>query len=313
MTVAPLDGTASRQAIAGPGYAIVSDVSADGRLLLTQGDMRFILRGQVPGQSVEQEFTWLGSSIFPFVSRDGRYIAFEDFAPDAGADYQVALRDVAANTVVRLGPGTSLGLSPDGEWASAHIPSTQKVVFYRTGVGEPVVLDRGPIDLTRFAVEWFTNGARVLYCGREPSAAARCYAQDIKGGPPAVVTPDDVTAAVLARDDRTLLMRRGDLFQILKMPGTPVDARGFTAGDELLTWNADASGVVVADTRVLPVRVDLVEPWSGRRTLLKELAPPDRSGVTGVGYLHWLPDGRGYAYVYTHAVGQLFIVSGWQR
>jgi hypothetical protein len=313
VTVAAIDGTPLRQAIAGPGYAIVSDVSADGRLLLTQGDTRSMLRGQVPGQTVEQEFPWLGFSIFPFVSRDGRYVAFEDVSPGAGADYQVALRDVVANTVARLGRGTALGLSPDGAWAAAHIPSTQKVVFYRTGVGEPIVLDRGPIDLTRFAMEWFTNGARVLYCGRETSTAARCYAQDIKGGLPAVVTPDGVTAAVLAPDDRTLLIRRGDLFQVLKIGGTPVDARGFTAGDELLTWNADANGVVVADTSALPARVDLVEPWSGRRTLLKELAPPNRTGVTSVGFVHWLPDGRGYAYAYTHDVGQLFIVSGWQR
>ncbi|MGH9241518.1 MAG: WD40 repeat domain-containing serine/threonine protein kinase [Vicinamibacterales bacterium] len=313
VTVAPVDGTALRQAIAGPGYAIVSDVSADGRLLLTRGDARSILRGQIPGQTVEREFRWLNSSIFPFVSGDGRYVAFEDFSPGAGADYQVALRNVAANTVVHLGRGTALGLSPDGAWAAAHRPSDQKIVFYRTGVGEPVVLDRGPIDLTRFALEWFTNGARVLYCGREASTAARCYAQDIKGGPAAVVTPDDVTAAVLARDDRTLLIRRGDLFQVLEIGGTPVDARGFIPGDELLTWNAAGDGVVVADTSVLPARVDLVEPWSGRRTLLKELAPPDRSGVTSVGFVHWLPDGRGYAYAYTHDVGQLFIVSGWQR
>ena len=313
VTVAPVDGTALRQAIAGPGYAIVSDVSADGRLLLTQGDMRSILRGQVPGQTVEREFAWLDYSIFPFISRDGRYVAFEDASASAGADYQVALRDVARNTVVRLGRGTALGLSPDGAWAAAHIPSTQKVVFYRTGVGEPIVLDRGPIDLTRFALEWFTNGARVLYCGREASTSARCYAQDIKGGPPAVVTPDGVTAAVLARDDRTLLIRRGDLFQLLKIGETPIDARGFTAADALVTWNAEANGVVVADTSTLPARVDLVEPWSGRRTLLKELEPPDRAGVTSVGFVHWLPDGRGYAYAYTHDVGQLFIVSGWQR
>jgi hypothetical protein len=59
---------------------------------------------------------------------------------------------------------------------------------------------------------------------------------------------------------------------VLKIGGTPVDAKGFTAGDLLLTWNADASGVVVADVGTLPARVDLVDPWSGRRTRLKDLA-----------------------------------------
>ena len=76
----------------------------------------------------------------------------------------------------------------------------------------------------------------------------------------------------------------------------PVDAKGFTAADVLLTWNAGATGVVVADVGTLPARVDLVDPRSGRQVRLKELAPPDRSGVTAVGDVHWLPDGRGYAY-----------------
>ena len=103
VTVAAVDGGAVlRQVTAGPGSAVVSDVSADGQLLLTRGDVRISLRGQVPQETEEREFPWLDSSIFPAVSRDGRYIAFEDFSQSAGADYQVALRDVAADTVVRL-------------------------------------------------------------------------------------------------------------------------------------------------------------------------------------------------------------------
>jgi dipeptidyl aminopeptidase/acylaminoacyl peptidase/predicted Ser/Thr protein kinase len=306
--VAPIDGTPPRQVLAGPGYSIVSDLSADGRLLLTRGDDRYSLRGQVPGETVEREFPWLDYPLFPSVSRDGRYIAFEDASQSAGADYQVALRNVAANTVSRLGPGTALGVSPDGAWVAAQVPSTLKIQFYPTGVGDPLALDRGPIDLTRYAVEWFSNSARVLYCGREPSTRSRCYAQDIKGGPADVVTPDDVTEAVLASDDRTLLIRRGQSFQVLKIGGTPVDARGFTPSDRLLTWNATASGVVVADG-TLPARIDLVDPSSGLRTRLKDLTPPD--GV--VFNIHWLPDGRGYAYSYSQRSGQLFIVTGWRR
>ena len=195
---------------------------------------------------------------------------------------------------------------------AAQVPSTQKILFYPTGVGDPVVLDRGPIDLTRYAVEWFTNSERVLYCGRERSTPSRCYAQDIKGGQPAAVTPDDVTAAVLAGDNRTLLIGGSGRFQVLKIGGTPVDAKGFTARDQLLTWNADASGGVVSDTSTLPARSDLVDPRSGRRTQLKELAPPDRSGVVNLGEVHWLRGGRGYVYSFGHEVDRLFCGSGWR-
>jgi hypothetical protein len=313
VVVASLDGSPPRQVAAGPGYAVVSDLAANGRLLLTKGSLRYDLRGQVPGEATEREFPWLDGSLFPGLSHDGRRLVFEDVSQSAGADYQVALRDIATGSVARLGPGTSLGLSPDSAWAAAQIPSTLQMVLYPTGVGEPVRLDSGPIDLTRIAVEWFSNSRRLMYCGRGRGAPARCYAQDVTGGPPAVVTPDDVTSAVLAGDDRTLLMQRGDQFQVMTIGGTPIDAKGFAAADRLLTWNSEGRAVVVADNSTMPAGIDLVDPWSGSRRRLRVLAPPDRTGVVRIDHVHWLPDGRGYVYSYQREEGQLFIVSGWRR
>ena len=306
-----IDKPAPRQVVAGPGHGVMSDISADGRLLLTRGDIRLGLRAQVPGEAVERDVSWLGQAIFPSLSRDGRHLLFEDLN-QSGRDYQVALRDIAANKVVRLGPGSALGLSPNGAWAAAQIPSTLKMLFYPTGLGDPISLDRGPIDLTTFSLEWFSNSERVLYCGREASAPSRCYAQNIRSGPPVAVTPDGVTGAWLASDDRTLLIRRTTGgHQLLPMGGTPVDARGFAPGDRPLTWTADRRGVVVADLGPLPARIDVVDPWSGRRAPLKELTPPDRSGVVRIENVSWHADGRGYAYSYMREVDQLFVVTGW--
>jgi hypothetical protein len=176
-----------------------------------------------------------------------------------------------------------------------------------------VPLDRGPIDVTAFPLEWFSDSTRVLYCGREASAPSRCYVQHIRSGAPAAVTPDEVIHAELAGDDRTLLIRRvNGTFQILPIGGTPVDAKGFRPTDRLLTWTADNQGLVVADLGSLPARIDVVDPWSGRRTPLKELAPPDRSGVVRIEFMFWLAHGRGYAYSYQHEIDQLFVVTGWQ-
>jgi len=214
--------------------------------------------------------------------------------------------------LLALTRGTRLG--PYETWAAAQIPSTLKIVFYPTGLGDPIALDRGPIDLTDVTIKWFANSSRVLYCGREPTMPSRCYAQDIRGGSPAPVTPDEVTDAVLDGDDRTLLMRRSDgSFQMMPIGGTPVDAKGFTPGDRLLTWTADRSGVVVSDVGAAPAKVGLVDPASGRRSRLKELAPPDRAGVTEVSDVYWLPNASGYVYSYQHEIGQLYVVSGWQH
>ena len=70
--------------------------------------------------------------------------------------------------------------------------------------------------------------------------------------------------------------------------------------------------VVVSDLDSLPARIDVVDPWSGRRTPLKELAPPDRSGVVRINFMFWLAHGRGYAYSPQHEIDQLFVVTGWQ-
>ena len=100
---------------------------------------------------------------------------------------------------------------------------------------------------------------------------------------------------------------------MMPIGGTPVDAKGFTPGDRLLTWTADRSGVVVSDVGAVPAKVGLVDPASGRRSRLKELAPPDRAGVTEVSDVYWLPNASGYVYSYQHEIGQLYIVTGWPR
>jgi len=56
--------------------------------------------------------------------------------------------------------------------------------------------------------------------------------------------------------------------------------------------------------------VEKVELESGRRMLVRELAPADRSGVTGIDTVAMSGDGKWYAYGYARDVSQLFTVEG---
>jgi WD40 repeat protein len=300
-----------RQVLAGPGNAFIADIETDGRLLLVRGDVRFSLRALLAGDTDERDLSWLDFPLQASLSRDSRHMAFADLSQSAGVDYSVALRDIAADKVVRLGPGASLGLSPDARWAAAQIPSSLKLVLYPTGTGDVVTLEPR-IDLTQRQVRWFSNSAKVLYCGRRDGQPSRCYAREISGGTAVAVTPDDVTDAIAASDDRTLLIRRGSgAMQVMTIGGgAPADVKGFAPDDTLLAWTPDGAGVIVTKQAEVPAPVDRVDPVTGARTHLKDLGPPDRTGVNQIESVNWLAGGPGYVYAFARQLSQVFIVRG---
>ena len=56
----------------------------------------------------------------------------------------------------------------------------------------------------------------------------------------------------------------------------------------------------------------VIDVETGRRTLLKELAPPDRNGVGMIGLYYMvsvLTDGRGYAYQVTRSADTLYVAA----
>jgi len=66
----------------------------------------------------------------------------------------------------------------------------------------------------------------------------------------------------------------------------------------------------VVCTRDVPARLERVDVTTGVRTLVKELAPPDRAGVTSIAVTQWIDGGRGYVYGYTRNMSKLFVVRG---
>jgi hypothetical protein len=300
-----------RQVSAGPGSAAVMDMTADGRLLMTRGELRFTIQVLVPGDAVERNASWLDFPLTPTLSRDGRHMAFADLSQNAGSDYAVAVRDMATDKVVRLGPGSAMGISPDGRWVAAQLPSTLKLFLYPTGAGDPVVLDPR-IDVSERQVRWFSDSSRIIYCGRKDSATARCYITDVKGGTSSAIAVDDVVNAIPAGDDRTLIIRRtSGVVQTMTIGGgAPADTKGFGPDDELLAWTPDHGGVIVAKLSGVPVSIEQVDPVSGARTRLKELGPADRMGVQQTDSVDWMPDGRGYAYAFARELSQIFVLRG---
>jgi hypothetical protein len=300
-----------RKVLSGAGAMLVFDLGAGGRMLITRDDFRASVRGLVPGESVERDFPWLDTAVWGFFTRDGKKLLFNDESQSAGGDYAVTMRDVASGQVVRLGPGLTLPPSPDGKWVPGLRSSTGRIVLYPIGAGEPVELNKGPIAQYTSSFNWFPDSRRVTVCGTEAGRPPRCYEQEIPGGAPKPITSDGVSRVLLAHDGRTLLARRAGGSETMTIDGArPVAAKGVEDGDEVIGWTTDDRGVIVTKVNTIPGRIERVDLATGQRTMLRELAPPDRSGLVIIWAHQWLDDGRGYTYTYMRQLSQIYVVTG---
>ena len=302
-----------RQRIPSADTMILYDVAADGRMLIVRNAFRFSMRGLLPGQTQERELPWLDFPQDGVLSADRRLMAFTDLSQNAGANYAVAIRDMATDRVIRLGEGASWGPSPDGRRVGAIIPATGEIYLYPTGAGQPQHIERRPIrELTGdppypAQPQWMPDGKHLLMCGSEPGQQPRCYLVAIAGGPPQPITPEGVRGAWLAPDGRTLLVHGSQGFET-RIIGTDAHtpARGFNDDDAVVGWNDDHS-IAVNATRGVPARIERVDIATGARTLLREIAPPDTAGVYELMVTQWTDGGREYVYHFGRTLDVIFV------
>jgi hypothetical protein len=93
--------------------------------------------------------------------------------------------------------------------------------------------------------------------------------------------------------------------------GAPRPIAGWTPKDVVVRWTADGSALLVAVTGPLPMRVDRLEPGSGRRILWKELTVDDPAGIFGGAfYFYAMPDGRTWVWSPVRLLHDLFLAEG---
>src|SRR5450830_1349020 len=299
-----------RVALSSAGGLTMHDVSRTGRWLVTHDDTRFDISVMAPGASAERDVSWLDASGMPFLSRDGSMLLFNDQSAAAGPNGWVCLRKTDGGPVVRLGEGAALGLSPDGKWALALIFTPPQLVIYPSGPGETRRLSRGDLE-TYQSAGWFPDGKSVLVCGNELGKASRCYAQDLSGGPPRPVTPEATKGTVSPDGLQILYSKTGGTYFIQRAGGgaaQPVPE--LTTDDEVTGWSADGRSLYVYRTAIVPSRLDRLDIASGRRDLIREVSPTDRTGVLDAYGAALTDDTKSYAYGYTRMTSQLFVVEG---
>jgi Tol biopolymer transport system component len=304
-----------RIAVAVPGAMVVLDVAANGSLLTATDARRYQVGVKLRKASNEQDLSWLDMSWSPSLSDDGSILLFSD--GHGGAGYSAVVRrvgDSAISSITRLGPGGTIGLSPDGRHALAvdlaSVP--QKLIVYPIGPGNPVTLPSGTI--TKYELDepmpWFPDQRTFLFVGSEPNKRSRMYKQSVDGGPPMPFLGENIRVPLVSRDGQTVVGIDSDQkWRRYSMDGKQAsDLPGLTGSDQPIGWTDDGRGLIVA-TFSIPVRLERVDLSTGVRKLLREVRAPglDSRRLT---IRSASADGEQFAYSGVYRQRTLYVVKG---
>jgi Tol biopolymer transport system component len=166
---------------------------------------------------------------------------------------------------------------------------------------------------------WFPDSRRVLFAA-ETNGRFRIYVRELGGGetrpigPPEFTLPSSLGAAEAATgvspDGRTLVAAGHDGVVLLAVDsGQLRPCPGSEPGDQPVRWSADGRSLFVLRYKGFAAQVYRLELTTGRRMLLRELAPPDLAGA-GFPDVRVTPDGKSYAYSFIRNLNDLYLVDG---
>jgi serine/threonine protein kinase len=299
-----------------PSTARILDAAPDGRILMTYDDTHVELEGRLAGDTALRSYSWWRASFVTGLSHDGALFAGDGAMNLAQGGSAAFYRRAGNAPPVRLGAGSSAGVSPDGSWAFLT-PAASRGTRLRavpTGPGEPREFDLSPIESmisgTR-VLSFSADGARLAFVGAPPGADLRGYLLETgPGGPPRAVTPEGVDEVLLAPDGRTVAgVARGK--GVWLFPAGTGEGRALAGAerDDLpVAWDRASSALFVWDRRI-PVRVFRVDLANGRRTLALSVEPRDPTGVL-YGHVRFAPDLSHFLFRFRRHTSYLAVVSG---
>ncbi len=295
-----------------PGTLTLQDVAKDGRVLITRDVPRVGMVGVTAGSSKERDLSWLDWSAPKDLSVDGKKLLFTESGEAGGENYSSYIRSTDGSPAVRLGDGLSFALSPDERWALSGLPKPPvQFNLLPTGAGESKELTHDQIN--RMWARWFPDGKRVLFSGDEPGKGVRLYVQDLGGGAPKPITDEGVNGSLIAvsPDGKQIAFVGADQKPALLMVDSgeirPIAALG--VGEAPIAWSSDGRSLFVYRLGEVPATVNKLELTTGRKQVIKQLVPPDVSGVTDISSILITPDGNNYVYEYGRTLSDLYLVN----
>ncbi|HUL79970.1 MAG TPA: protein kinase, partial [Vicinamibacteria bacterium] len=309
-----------------PFVGHILDLQPDGRALVSLQDERGGVVALAPGATREQDVSWLDWSWLANLSPDGAEVLFEEVGQGGASRGLVYVRGTDGSAPARLVTEGG-GQGPNPGAVETFFPGREKVLFWNgqtpieiavipTGAGETlrIKVEGITIDQVRLPesrLYGFPDGEHFLIVGHAPARPPRGWIQGIAGGRPIPVTPEGVAPVAISPDGRFIASRGADNTLLLcgVAGGDPRIIPGGPEAGRITAWSADGGALIVTEVEGAVGRAYRRDLVTGRRELIKEVRPPDPTGLS----LFWLlmaPDGRSYAYQYYRNLSSLFLVEG---
>ena len=311
-----LDG-ALRTLIAVPGQLCIQDIHADGRALLTHAMERQAVMVQSPDEPAGRDLSWLDWSLLRDLSADGSMMLIHESGEGGGPHSSICLRPTDGSPAVRLGDGYPLQFSPDGMavlclQTGDGAPGERHLALLPTGAGEP-----GPVPTPGLRcqwAQWMPDGKSVAIAANEPGGPLRLYRQDLDGGNRVPIGPEGPISSLfhVSPDGRWVAVKSGSQPYAL-YPVEGGERRLIPTlhpHDDILPWTLENGSLLVYQEGRIPSRIDRINLETGERTLWREIAPPDPTGVSSMRGFRFTPDGKGYGYTYTVQLDDLYLLEG---
>jgi eukaryotic-like serine/threonine-protein kinase len=302
------------------GANTLFDAGGGGRALIAQSDQRREVHVIAAGSSGERDLSWLDWSFPTDLSRDGQRMLITEQGEATGDDYLVYLRGTDGSPAVQLGVGQGAAISPDGSLVAtlrrkSGALTQRQLLLLPTGAGPTLALDLQGLD--PIWASWFPDGRRLLVAANAPDHLAGLYVKDLGSAPPRPVKcpPVQPFNFRISPDGSTVAVMSADGSRIVLAPiagGSPRLLAEDLGARDLLAWSAEGRFLYYQDRTPIPARIFRLEPATGRRELVREVAPQDLAGVPNVNPVLITPDGSRIAYSYRRLLADLLLAQGIQ-
>jgi hypothetical protein len=298
-----------------PGRVTLRDIAADGRVLVNRDSRRLEMSALLPGEVAEREISWLDWSRLVDISPDGGLILFDESGTAAGGKYVSYLYRAADHSVLRLGDGLAMGLTPDatGALVLRDDDRTRLRILPMNG-GE--AQDLAPSGLEYQWARFFPDGQTLVALGSEPGGPLRLYRVPPSGEKPAAISPPTVARNVAISPGGRYIaaLSAGEL--IIYPTDGSAPARVVPVADPMAPILWASPDLLYAQRQrsfgEIPAPVFRLNPASGASQPWKEILPRDPVGVNAVTRIVIAANGRSYAYSSRRVLSELLTVEGWR-
>jgi len=190
----------------------------------------------------------------------------------------------------------------------------QSLAIYPVGVGDTKHI---PLEGFRVRNAYFhPNGQEIVLFASESGHGSRIYRMNRAGGRPRPITAEGVNgnrACGPSPDGRHMpgfSVSDGELRLYPLEGGEPRAIPGVMSDDRLDGWTAGGNALFVHRTGELPARLMRLDYETGKRELVREVAPADRAGVSSSFGIVPTPDAKAYAYSLSQMLHELHLVEG---